>query len=96
MKKHNYEIAGDKWYDWKGVKRPERQPHMTEEELEQALQTNLKGHVHEWYQKGSEIACDIGNSVHGKRIGTSVRLAGTGPDGEPLLVPFGPIHRSDV
>ena len=30
--KYNYEVPGDKWWDWKGVKRPERQPNMTEEE----------------------------------------------------------------
>jgi hypothetical protein len=69
---------------------------MTEEEMEQMFQENLKGHTHEWYQKGNEISCDMGSSVHGKRIGTGVRLAGTTPDGEPILVAIGPILRTDV
>lgn len=95
-KQHKYEVPGDKWYDWKNVRRPERTAHLTEEEMEVAFQENLKGHVHEWYQRGNEIACDMGSSVHGKRIGTGVRLAGTTPDGEPVLVPIGPILRSEV
>ena len=50
-KQHKYEVKGDQWYDWKGVKRPERVPHMTEEEMRTAFEENMKGHVHEWYQK---------------------------------------------
>lgn len=93
---HKYEVAGDKWFDWKGIKRPERTGHMTEDEMMATFQENLKDHTHEWYQKGNEISCDMGSSVHGKTIGTGVRLAGTSPQGEPILVPFGPILRTDV
>jgi hypothetical protein len=96
MKPSEYEVPADKWYDWKGVKRPERVGHLTEEDLEEKLRTNLQGHVCEWRQNGAEIFCDVGEYRHGKRIGSQVRLAGTGDGGEPVLVPVGAILRSDV
>ena len=89
-----YEVKGDQWYNWKGVKPPERQPHMTEDEIDEALANNLKGHKCDWRQNGAEILCDIGMSVHGKHIGPKVRLDGTNENGTPILVPFGPILRT--
>lgn len=86
----------DKWFAWQGVRPPERQPHMTEDEIAQALKDNLAGHKCEWYQKGNAIECEVGASIHGKIIGTNVRLAGTTETGEPVLVPVGAIMRSDV
>lgn len=96
MGKPKYEVKSDNWFDWKGVKRPERTSHLTEDEIQAAFKENLTGHVHDWYQSGNEIRCDLGASIHGKRIGTGVRLAGTSKDGEPILVPIGPIYRHEV
>lgn len=95
-KQHNYEVKGDQWYDWKGVKRPERVPNMTEEEMAEAFANNLKEHKCEWRQVGNAIECEAGKYVHGKTIGTAQRLAGTTPEGEPVLVPFGAIYRTEV
>lgn len=87
----------DKWFSWKGIKPPERQPHLTEEELEQALAENIKDHVCDWIQRGNAIECEQSSQyTHGKVIGVNVRLAGTDKDGKPVLVPIGPILRSDV
>lgn len=95
-KPYKYEVKGDQWYDWKGVKRPERVPNMTEEEMAEAFATNLKDHKCEWVQNGNAIECEAGSYTHGKRIGTNIRLGGTSAEGEPILVPFGPILRSEV
>ena len=95
-KDYKYQVPGDKWYDWKGVKPPERVPNMTEDEMYETFKANIEGHICDWTQNGSELRCDIGGSVHGKRIGSSLRLAGTTPEGKPVLVPFGRVLRSDV
>ena len=95
-KPYNYKLKSDAWYDWKGVKPPERVPNMTEEEMAEMFANNLKGHKCEWVQNGNAIECQAGTYVHGKRIGTSVRLAGTSPEGEAILVPIGPIYRDEV
>lgn len=79
----------DKFYQWKGVKGPERQSSgMTEEDIDEKLKNNLKDHKCEWKQRGPEIFCETGAYEHGIRIGTQKRLAGTGKGGEPLLVDF--------
>lgn len=93
-KNYKYQVKSDDWYKWRNVPPPERVPNLTEDEVSQALQDNLKGHTHDWYQVGNEIKCDIGSNIHGKRIGSKLRLDGTGKDGEPLLVPVGPIYRT--
>ena len=95
-KNYKYEVPTDKWYDWKGIKRPERQPNMTEEEMLETFKANIEGHICDWRQSGAEIQCDIGGSVHGKRIGSKLRLAGTTPEGKPVLVPMGAVLRTDV
>lgn len=96
--KYNYsDDKVDKWFQWKGVKPPERQPHLTEEELTQALEDNMADHVCDWLQKGNAIECDASpNYTHGKIIGVHQRLAGTDEQGKPILVPIGPIYRKDV
>lgn len=85
----------DKFFFWKGMKPPERTPHMTTEERDQMLADNLKDHSCVWKQKGNEIFCEEGNLVHGRRIGTDKRLGGQ-KDGQPLLVPVGPVLRDSV
>lgn len=96
--KYNYrDDKVDKWFEWKGVKPPERQPHLTEEELEAKLAENLQDHKCEWIQRGNAIECDQSSQyTHGKVIGVNVRLAGTDENGKPVLVPIGPILRKDV
>lgn len=94
--KKDYKVDSDKWYDWRGVKRPERVPNMTEEEMADMFSKNLKEHICEWEQKGNAIECHSGQYVHGQTIGVNKRLAGSYPDGRPLLVPIGPIYRDQV
>lgn len=94
--KQDYKVDADKWYDWKGVKRPERTPNMTEEEMADMFAKNLKDHVCEWEQRGNAIECSSGTYTHGQTIGVDKRLAGTSPEGEPILVPIGPIYRNQV
>lgn len=100
MKKRNIDYRNDredKWYDWKGVKRPERTSHgITEEDIDEILAENLKGHKCVWTQKGSEIFCEEGEYTHGKRIGANLQLKGTGKKGEPLLGPVGAILRDNA
>lgn len=87
----------DKWFAWKGLTPPERTPHLTEDELKHAFEENLKDHVCDWLQKGNAIECDASpNYTHGKVIGVRERLAGTDEKGSPMLVPIGPIYRSDL
>jgi len=97
MNKYNYgDTKVDGWYAWKGLKPPERTPHLTEEELQTAFEQNLKDHVCDWFQRGNAIECEASpNYTHGKVIGTKLRLAGT-EKGKPILVPFGSILRKDA
>lgn len=89
--------AEDKWYKWKGQKPPERTSHnITEEGIDELLSKNLAGHSCDWKQKGNIIYCEEGEYEHGKRIATNLRIAGTKPDGMPLLVPIGAVLRKDV
>jgi hypothetical protein len=84
-----YQDPSDKFYQWKGVKGPERvSSGMTEEEVDEKLRTNLKDHKCEWTQRGNEIFCTTGAYEHGIMIGTKKRLQGTGKGGEPILVDF--------
>ena len=84
-----YQDPSDKFYQWKGVKGPERASSgMTEEDIDKKLKENLKDHKCEWHQRGTEIYCETGSYEHGIMIGTKKRLAGTGDGGEPLLVDF--------
>lgn len=94
-KDYNYKLKSDAWYDWRGVKPPERTPNMTEDEMMDAFKSNIEGHTCKWRQNGAELQCDIGNSVHGTRIGPNLRLAGTTAEGKPILKPFGAVLRSD-
>ena len=96
MSRHKYTDDTDKWYQWKGVKPPERNPHITEEELRHILDEKIEGHVCDWQQEGARIYCESDEFTHGKHIGPNKRLAGTTPDGKPILVPVGPIYRKDV
>jgi hypothetical protein len=98
MNRYNYrDDKVDKWFEWKGVKPPERIAHMTEEELEEKLRQNFADHKCHWYQVGPDIECDASpNYTHGKRIGTNLRLDGTDSKGMPVLVKWGPILRSSV
>ena len=88
--------AEDKWFLWQGQKPPERNPHLTEQELDEALANNLAGHSCDWKQNGAVIYCEEGDFEHGKRIGVNVRLAGTDEKNHPILVPVGPILRTQV
>lgn len=95
LQDYKSEHPDDKFYKWKGVKPPERNPHLTETELREILSDNLTGHVCEWQQEGATIFCEAGDFTHGKHIGPHKRLAGT-QDGKPILVAVGPIYRKDV
>lgn len=90
------EQPGDKFYHWKGVAPPKRTAHLTSEEVDEALANNLKDHVCDWKQNGSEIYCDAGDFVHGQRIGVDKRLAGQTKDGKPIFAPIGPVLRDSV
>lgn len=96
--KYNYgDDKVDKWFAWKGLKPPERQTHMTEEELEGVFAENIKNHKCEWVQKGNALECAQSPTyTHGKVIGVDKRLAGTNGEGEPILVPVGPILRKST
>lgn len=85
MTAKDYKLKEDSFYEWKGVKPPERQPHLTEEEVEERLANNLAGHKCHWIQRGNRIECNSGDYAHGKVIDVSLLLTGTGPEGEPLL-----------
>ena len=85
MTAKNYKVKDDTWYEWKGVKPPERISHLTEEEVEERLSTNLAGHQCRWVQRGNRIECDAGDFVHGKVIDTGLILTGTSEGGAPLL-----------
>lgn len=76
----------DNFFKWKGVKPPERISHgISEDDIDTLLESNLKGHVCQWTQRGSYIVCDNGNFEHGKNIGTMKQLVGTSADGQPIL-----------
>lgn len=81
-----YENAkDDKWYQFKGVKPPERQSHgISEDEVESHIR-KINEHVCEWLQKGPYILCTQGPTEHGKNIGVHKRLTGT-KTGEPILI----------
>lgn len=68
-----YENKDDRWFDWKGVKKPERTPHGIQDKPDSAvsdlLKKNLEGHVCEWVHNGGEIYCVAGGFRHGRRIG---------------------------
>ena len=75
----------DKWYQFKGVKPPERQSHgISEDEIEQHIK-KVTDHVCEWRQKGPYIYCTAGQLEHGKNIGVHKRLTGTS-NGKPVLI----------
>lgn len=96
MARYNYNFDKvDSWYRYKGVIPPSRTPMLTEEELHQSLKENFRNHVCEYGQTGNQIFCDIGENRHGKFIGTKLRLDST-VNGEPILVPHGPIFTSDL
>lgn len=96
MPKYNYNHDKvDSWYRYKGVTPPSRTPNMTEDELHDALKESARSHSCVYEQMGNEIFCETGEYRHGKIIGSAVRLDGT-KNGEPILVPVGPILRSDI
>jgi hypothetical protein len=80
-----YNDPGDKWFESKGVRPPERVPHMTDEERETRLAANRQSHHCQWHQKGPDIICDSAGYVHGRRIGTKLQLKGQTPEGLPIL-----------
>lgn len=81
-----YIVKEDNWYNYKGVKPPERQSHgMTEDDIDQKLRENLAGHTCQWRQYGPEIRCTVGQYEHGKNIGVMKRLMGTDSNGKPIL-----------
>lgn len=94
--RYGYEVADDKWYKWQGKRPPERNAHLTEEELDTAFADNLKNHTCEWKQDGAHVYCEEAEFTHGKRIGVKLRLAGQDEAGQPVLVPVGPILRTEV
>lgn len=83
-----YSVPEDKWFEIKGVRPPERIPHMTEEEREQLMEKARTNHHCQWQQRGPEIFCNSGENRHGKRIGTHQRLTGQTVAGLPILKPF--------
>lgn len=92
-----YEVPSeDKWFRWQGQKPPERNVHMTEEEMEAKFKTNLQDHMCDWKQDGAHIYCDVGDFQHGAKIGVMKRLAGQDEQGNPVLAPVGPILRTEV
>lgn len=81
-----YNVDGDKWYRYKGVKPPERTPHGVSEDNVEEIIKQVNSHTHQWVQRGNYIICSIGVNEHGKNIGVNQLLKGTNPDGTPILV----------
>ena len=75
----------DKWYQFKGVKPPERQSHGISEDDIEAKIKSVSDHVCQWRQKGPYIFCTEGPAEHGKNIGVHKRLSGTS-NGKPILI----------
>lgn len=70
-----YQIEDDKWFDWKGAKKPERTPHgVTDEELATRLKENISGHECEWQQEGTDLFCTAGGFRHGRIVSPDLRL----------------------
>lgn len=74
----------DKWYQFKGVKPPERQSHGISEDDVEARIRSVNQHVCEWKQKGPYIFCTVGTAEHGKNIGVHKRLVDS-VNGKPVL-----------
>lgn len=79
------ELKEDKWYQWKGVKPPERTSHGVSEDDIDDLIKQSNSHNHKWLQRGNFISCNEGPNEHGKNIGVYKRLKGTNKNGEPIL-----------
>lgn len=94
--RYGYEVKADNWYQWQGQKPPERNTHLTEEEMQEKFAENLANHNCEWKQNGAIVYCDVAEFEHGKNIGIKLRLAGQDENNQPILVPVGPILRSQV
>lgn len=74
----------DKWYQYKGVKPPERQSHgISEDDIEKYI-NKINDHVCEWKQKGNYIFCIKGQAEHGKNVGVHKLLIGS-KAGEPIF-----------
>lgn len=86
MSKADYgNFPEDKFLKWKGAKPVERNVHLTEDELRATLEDNWRNHTCRWKQAGSEIYCEVGESRHGRIIGTKLILTGTDHKGGPIL-----------
>lgn len=95
--KYDPDPKTDKWFEWKGLKKPQRHDHgitdTQENPLSEQLAENLRGHKCDWKQAGNEIYCESDPSFrHGKMIRPDQRLE-VDKDGKPRLVALKPIYR---
>jgi hypothetical protein len=75
----------DKFYEVRGVRPPERVPHLTDEELEARFEANRAKRHCQWHQQGPEVYCTTCTLQHGTFVGTNQLLVGTDARGCPIL-----------
>lgn len=75
----------DKFYEVRGVKPPERIPHITEEEIAARFESNRQARSCEWRQQGADVYCINCGNRHGTMVGPNYRLMGTNASGLPIL-----------
>lgn len=68
-----------------GVKPPEHNPHLTEEERDEEFNKILRNH-HVWRQKGNMIYCIACPFEHGNSVPSNILLTGTDEEGKPILL----------
>ncbi len=78
----------DKFFEIRGVKPPERIPHLTDDERDNLLKHAYENHHCQWRQRGNIIFCDADNFEHGKKISSNMRLTGQSAQGLPILQPI--------
>lgn len=75
----------DRFYEVRGVKPPERIPHLTEEEIERKLEANRSARRCVYRQKGPDVYCITCPYRHGNRVRPDMLLHGTDAQGLPIL-----------
>lgn len=75
----------DKFFINRGVKPPERIPHLTQEDIEARFESNRQARNCQWVQKGPDVYCTTCTNRHGTLVGINYRLTGTTASGLPML-----------